>query len=107
MTLRVGLNLAQIATQSAPPGIASKAAIRPLLVGEADIGLLSPRARLVGSFRLNPKLLEPRPPFLRVGPLQRAERLGALPLARKNLKPEIDEARSHCGIGQRFAGRRV
>jgi hypothetical protein len=43
---------------------------------------------LFGSLRLDPKLLDARPPFLRVGTLQRAERLGGLPLARKNLKPK-------------------
>jgi hypothetical protein len=59
------------------------------------------------SLRLNAKLLDERPPFLRVGTLQRAERLGGLPLAGKNLKPEIDQARSHCGIGQRLDGRRI
>jgi hypothetical protein len=59
------------------------------------------------SLRLNAKLLDERPPFLRVGTLQRAERLGGLPLAGKNLEPEIDQARSHCGIGQRLDGRRI
>ena len=70
------------------------------------------RATTIGStrlcsLRLNPKLLDAGPPFLRVRPLQRAKRLRGLPFARKNLKSEIDQARSHCGIGQRLDGRRV
>ena len=63
-----------------------------------------PNAR---SFQFDPKLLDDRPPFLRVGFHHRAERLGGALLARKNLLPETGEPRLHGGIGQGIDNRPV
>ena len=60
-----------------------------------------------GIFRLEPGLLDDRPPFFGIGFNNRAESLRRLLLARENLLPEIGEPRSHRRIGQRVHGRRV
>src|SRR5271154_5347608 len=54
--------------------------------------------------RLNPQLLDDRPPFLGIGLHQRAERLRCLLAGRKNLAPEFDDSRAHRWIGQRLNG---
>src|SRR5262249_17167992 len=59
---------------------------------------------LDASFRLDPKLLDERPPFLDLGLLECAERLRRLLLARENLIPEIGIPRSHQRIGQCLSG---
>src|SRR5215467_94264 len=59
------------------------------------------------SFRVDPELLDDRPPFLGIGLHQSAERLRGLPLARKNVVSESDETRPHRWIGQCLDGRRI
>ena len=63
--------------------------------------------RSASLFRLDPELLDERPPFLGIGFHKRAERLRCLWLARENVRSEIDQPRSHYGIGQCLHGRRV
>src|SRR5271168_3442861 len=59
-----------------------------------------PLSRKCQSFRLDPQLLDDRPPFLGIGLLQGGEHLRRLSLSRKNLQPEIDEPRAHSRVGR-------
>src|SRR6202048_922790 len=59
------------------------------------------------SFRFDSKLLDQGPPFLGISFDPSAERLRALLLARKNLKPEIGQPRLHRGISHRFHRRQI
>jgi hypothetical protein len=65
------------------------------------------QARWTPSSRVDPELLDDRPPFLGISLHQRAKHLRRLPLARDNLKPEIGEARPHRWIGQCLDGPRL
>ena len=59
------------------------------------------------SFRLDPELLNERPPFLGIGLHQRPERLWRLSLVRKNVVSETGDPGSHRRIGQRSHSRRI
>jgi hypothetical protein len=54
------------------------------------------------SLRLEPKLLDERPPFLGIGFAEGTQRLRGLAFARINLKAEIGQPRAHALIRQRF-----
>src|SRR5262249_7684053 len=60
-----------------------------------------------GSLRLDPKLLDDRPPFLGIGFPKGIERFRALALARIDRKAEIGQPRAHPLICQRFHCRRI
>src|SRR5271169_4901562 len=51
------------------------------------------------SFRLDPELLDDRPPFFGISLYQRPKRLLRLFFARKNLHSEVEQPRSHRRIG--------
>jgi hypothetical protein len=59
------------------------------------------------SLRVDPQLLDDRPPFLGIGFHERAERLRHLLFARENFSPKIDQPRTYCRIGQRFYRRGI
>ena len=67
-----------------------------LVVADRSAAPCTPRF----SLRLDSQLLDDRPPFLGIGLLQSAKRLRRLLFAWENLVPDIDEARSHSGIGK-------
>src|SRR5262245_45327684 len=62
---------------------------------------------IAGSFRLDPRRPDDRPPLLDPGPEHGGERLRRLLFARQDLLAEIDEPRAHHGIGQRLHHRGI
>ena len=62
---------------------------------------------LCGSFRLDPKLLDDRPPSLGISLLQGFERLRRLSVARDNFQPEIGKTSAHTRNGQGLYDRTI
>ena len=59
------------------------------------------------SLRLDPKLLDDWPPFLRIGLLQSGEGFRRLLFAGEYLQPEFDQPRLYCRIDEGIHGRRI
>ena len=81
----------------------------PKLAVKADIADRQLRAmsRSHRSFCLDPSRLDDRPPFVDLGLLQRAKRLGRLLVARRQLLTELGQPALHHPIGKSLADRAI